>query len=464
MRRVAQSGKVHLDQSIEVQGIERVPATARSHLQISDNFTFWLSANTVLSTMMIGTLGVSVFRLGSWDSIGTIILFNGLGVLPVAFFSTLGSKLGLRQMTISRFSFGWIGASLMAIVNGMTCIGWSVVNVIVGGQLVQALSGNKIPGGCGILAITLLTTIVSLYGYRQVHRYERFAWIPMVLIFGAIAVINLPHATVVPSRMTGLAYVAALLSFGSAIYGATAGWAPYAADYSVKQPETTRASSVFVLTFLGIWIPSVVLESLGVLLMSVPALSSKSGGELVATALSPLGASGKLLMLCLALSVVANNIPNDYSLALSIQVLGGVFQRIKRWIWTLFGSVVYAMIAIAASANFNETLEQFLLMIAYWLAPWAVILAIEHQLRRGHYNVEDWNNPARLPIGWAAIAAMGLGLVGVYLGAAQTAFVGLIARQLNPPFGADIGFELGGLFAAIAYLVLRPIERRSTQR
>jgi purine-cytosine permease-like protein len=352
----------------------------------------------------------------------------------------------------------------MALFNVFTCIGWSVINVIVGGQLVQALSGGRTGSAVGILAITLLTMLVSLYGYRYVHRYQRVAWMPMMLVFVGIAVVNVPQATVVTAKISGSAYVAALLSFGSAIYGASAGWTPYAADYSVKQPETTPAFKVFALTFLGIWIPCVLLEALGVLLTTIPVFDGKSGGELLTTALSPLSGLGTVMLLFLALSVVANNIPNDYSMGLSIQVLGGVFQRIKRWKWTLVGSVLYAIIAIAADDHFNQTLEHFLLVIAYWLSPWAAILAIEHGLRRGRYNVEDWNDPARLPLGWAAIAAMSLGLVGVYLGAAQVMFVGPIAYQLNPPFGMDIGFELGGLFAAIAYLIMRPIERRITQR
>jgi NCS1 nucleoside transporter family len=457
--------KIRQDGGIEAQGIERILPNARSHVRIFDNFTMWTAANTVLSTIVLGALAIPVFELGLWDSLGVILAFNGLGVLSVAFFSTLGPKLGLRQMTITRFSFGWIGASIMAIFNVVTCIGWSVVNVIVGGQLVNALSSGVVPNWVGILAIAALTTLVSLYGYRYVHRYERYAWMPMALIFLLLFVMNVPQATVVMAKGTGIGYLASLLAFGGAIYGFAAGWGPYAADYNVKQPESTPSARVFWLTYSGVAIPCVLLESLGVMLTTVPALDGKTGGGLVAAALSPLGGLGTLLMLFLVVSVVANNIPNDYSLALSIQVLGGVFQRIKRWVWTIAGSVAYVLIAMSASENFNQTLEHFLLVVAYWLGPWAIILAIEHfAFRRGRYNVIDWNNPNQLPIGWAAMAAMTFGLVGTYLGAAQVAFVGPIAGLFNPPYGMDIGFELGILFAAISYLILRPIELRSTQR
>lgn len=465
MSRVLNRRSNHPESEIEAQGIERVPPHARSHVRIFDNFTMWLSANLVLSTIALGSLAINVFSLGLWDSIAVIVIFNALGVLPVAFFSTMGPRLGLRQMTISRFSFGWIGATIMALFNVAACIGWSVVNVIVGGQLVAALSNGAIPSWLGILLIATLTTIVSLFGYRYVHSYERYAWIPMALIFLIIFTISAPHASAVAPKATGIGYLASFLSFGGAIYGFATGWSSYAADYNVRQPENTPPSRVFWLTFLGIYIPCVLLESLGVMITTVPGLSGKVGGELVAATVAPLGGFGTLILLFLALSVVANNIPNDYSLALSMQVLGGVFQRINRAVWTVAGAVLYVIIAISASGNFNQTLENFLLLIAYWLGPWAIVLALEDLVfRRGRYNVEDWNTPRRLPIGWAAMLSMLVGLFGVYLGAAQVAFVGPIAGLFNPPYGMDIGFELGILLAGIAYIILRPLELSSSRR
>src|SRR5436305_6184659 len=150
---------------IETHGIERVSPKTRAHVRIFDNFTMWLSANLVISTVGLGALAIPIFHLGFWDSLAVIIIFNVLGVLPVAFFSTLCPKLGLRQMTISRFSFGWVGAILMALFNVGACIGWSAVNVIVGGQLLENLTHEFIPLWAAILIIAVLTTVVSLYGY-----------------------------------------------------------------------------------------------------------------------------------------------------------------------------------------------------------------------------------------------------------------------------------------------------------
>ena len=462
-----------LEKGIETHGIERVSPAKRADVRIFDNFTMWLSANLVISTVALGALAIPVFGLGFWDSLAIIILFNILGVLPVAFFSTLGPKLGLRQMTISRFSFGWIGAIIMAIFNVLACIGWSTVNVIVGGQLVASLSHGAIPRWVGILIIAILTTVVSIYGYKYVHRYERYAWIPMAAIFALLFFVAAPKFSIVPTPAMSIATVASLVSFGGAIYGFATGWSSYAADYNVNQPEHVAPSRVFWLTFLGVTIPCILLETFGLALTTVTAYKGKSGGDLLGAVVQPLGGFGTLLLILLALSVIANNIPNDYSLGLSMQVLGKAFQRVNRAVWTLIGAVVYIVIAILLSGNFNETLSSFLLLVAYWLGPWSIILILEHFVfRHGRYNVEDWNNRSRLPLGWAAIVSMVIGLIGVFLGAAQvitignsvTPAVGPIANLFNPPYGMDIGFELGVIFAAISYLILRRVELNANGR
>ena len=409
-----------LGKGVETHGIERVSPKTRAHVRIFDNFTMWLSANLVISTVSLGALAHTIFGLGFWDSFLIIVIFNALGVLPVSFFSTLGPKLGLRQMTISRFSFGWVGSMIMAIFNIAACIGWSTVNVIIGGQLITALSGGAIPTWLGILILAVLTTAVSIYGYKYVHRYERYAWIPMAIIFVIMTIVAAPHFQIIPTPAINAATIAGLISFGGAIYGFATGWSSYAADYNVNQPEETPARRIFWLTFLGVFIPCVLLETLGLALTSIPALKDASGGALLAGAVKPLGGFGTFIVLLLALSVIANNIPNDYSLGLSVQVLGRAFQRVNRAIWTLIGAVIYILLALLFGANFGQTLDSFLLLVAYWLGPWSIILILEHFVfRHGEYNVDDWNTPSKLPVGWAAIVSIVIGLVGVVLGAAQ---------------------------------------------
>ncbi len=376
---------------VEIHGIERVSPKTRTHVRIFDNFTMWLSANLVISTIALGAIANLAFGLGFWDGLAVIIIFNALGVLPVAFFSTLGPKLGLRQMTITRFSFGWVGGIIMALFNVAACIGWSTVNVIIGGQLVSALTNGAIPAWVGILVIAALTTLVSIYGYRYVHRYERWAWIPMAIIFAILFVVAIPHMKIIPTPALGAAEIAGFISFGGAIYGFATGWSSYAADYNVNQPEDTSPWRVFWLTALGIFIPCVLLETLG---MAFTSWIPKGGGDLLAAVAGPLGGFGTFLVALLALSTVANNIPNDYSLGLSMQVLGKTFMRVKRYVWTLIGAVAYVAIALTLTfigGNFNQTLDSFMLLVAYWLGPYAIILIIEPPSWVGCDSVNgDW--------------------------------------------------------------------------
>src|SRR5215469_3053397 len=462
------------EQGIETHGIERVSPTTRTHVRIFDNFTMWLGANLVISTIALGTLANFAFGLCFWDSVASIVIFNALGVLPVAFFSTLGPKLGLRQMTLTRFSFGWVGGIIMAFFNVAACIAWSAVNVIVGGQLVVSLSNGAIPIWAAVLIIAILTTLVSIYGYRYVHRYERWAWIPMAIMFFIMFIVGVPHFSIAATPAFGLAEVAGFLTFGAAVYGFATGWSSYAADYNVNQPEDTPPARVFWLTSLGIFIPCVLLETLGMAfttgIVNVPAWKAAFGstgdvGGLLSAVVSPLGGFGKFLLVLLALSIVANNIPNDYSLGLSVQVFGKAFQKVKRYIWTLIGAVIYITIAIIGSQNFAATLSAFLLDVAYWLGAYGIILVLEHFVfRRGQYNVDDWNTPSKLPRGWAAIVALVAGLVGALLGADQLNFQGFITRHINQPNGIDLGFELSVVFAAIVYLILRRIEINTSPR
>lgn len=445
-------------QKIELHGIERVLPNHRTDHNLWNNFTLWLSANFVIPTLALGTLAQAVFKLGTRESLFIIFGFNLIAALPVAVLATLGPKTGLRQMTLSRYSFGWNGTKLMALLNAATCVGWSAVNVLVGAQLSQSLGISWLTPAVTIIFISLLTTIVSLYGYNYVHRYERYAWIPMVVVFFSLFWCHLPQFTINSSPLKGFAWWAAVFSFGGTVFGYAVAWCAYAADYNVNQPEDTSPKKVFWFTYLGILIPCISIESLGVLLNSVNALSNKTGGDLLADATTLLGPLRTFLLLMLLASLVANNTPNDYSLGLSLQLLGQRWQKVNRAIWTVLGSIAYVILALCIGTRFNEALTDFLLLITYWISPWVTILLIEHfYFRKSIYELEHWNNKSRLPDGTAAVIALCMGLFGAYLGGSQPLFVGPFSKYL---LNADVGFELGILFSAISYIVIRRQSRR----
>ncbi len=447
--------------TFEVSGIERVAEDNRQHTQLWDTMWLWWSANAVVATVNVGLLNI-FFGLGFWGSALVILIANALGVLPVAFLSTLGPKTGLAQMPLSRFAFGYQGAKLPAIFNMLACLGWSAVNAVIGSQIITSWSAGAIPQWAALIFLMVITTAVSVFGYFIVHRYERFAWIPMAILFGYVAVFSASHFNVgdlpATALSSGLAAFAGIAIFGGAVFGYAIGWSSYAADYTRRQPASTSSRRVFWYAFIGVTVPCVLLELLGVLLSSA-FTNDFDIGALMADGVrgTPIGG---LVLVLLAFSTIANNVPNDYSFALSTQVLG--LKVVKRWILTIVGAVIYLALALALQANFNLNLENFLLVIAYWLGAWNAIVLIEHfAFRKGNYPVQDYETSSKLPVGIAALSAMIIGLAIAALGVSQQLFEGPLAKQLS---GADIGFPLAIVAAAIVYYPLRRWELSKYKR
>ncbi len=449
--------------NFEVTGIERVAEDNRQHTQLWDTMWLWWSANSVVATVALGTLS-AFFGLGFWGSVLVIVIFNILGVLPVAFLSTLGPKTGLAQMPLTRFAFGLQGAKLPAIFNALACIGWSAVNALIGSQIIVTWSANTIPQWAALLFLAVVTTAVSVFGYFIVHTYERFAWIVMFILFGYVFFASSGkfdiNAVGAGSLGDGLLLFSSIATFGGAVLGYAIGWSSYAADYTRRQPVETPANKVFWYAFSGVVVPCIILEILGVLLTT--AATGDTAGALIANAIGT-GGIGSIVVLLLALSTIANNVPNDYSFALSTQVLG--LRNIRRWILTIVGAVAYVALALYIGNDFNAKLEGFLLVIAYWLGAWNAVVLLEHFVfRKGKYPVEDYETGSKLPVGIAAIVAMVIGLGVAALGVNQAATFGY-EGVLSPKIGdADIGFPLAIIVTGVIYFALRRWELSKYQR
>lgn len=465
--------------SIEQRGIERVPEDERTDTNLAKVGTMWLAANMVVSSFAIGALAVPVFQLGFVDALLTILFINLLGITPVCFFSTFGPVFGLRQMVLSRFYFGWYGVKIIAIFNILACVGWSSVNVIVGAQLLNAVN-NDLPGVAGIIIIAAATFLVTLFGYKVVHYYEFYSWIPSFIIFLIVlgqfahsgAFVNIP-------MKVGNSEAGGVLSFAASVFGFATGWTSYAADYTVYQPHTVSRVKTFVWTWAGLIFPLLFTEMLGLAVATAmtydpvtfePTNSyskgyaeSHIGGLLAAVLFPPFGRFGQFCLVVLALSIIANNCPNIYSVSLSLQILGRWTQAVPRFIWTFVGTLIYCAIAIPGYSHFEQVLENFMLIIGYWLAIYEGISLSEHFIfRRGikGYDPATYTSPHLLPPGIAAIVAFCFGVFGAVMGMAQVWFIGPIGKHIGTPkYGGDIGFPLAFCFAFVSYCVLRTVEK-----
>ncbi|EPS35022.1 hypothetical protein PDE_09987 [Penicillium oxalicum 114-2] len=465
---------------VEQRGIERVPENERTDSSYWNISSMWLAANMVVPSFTVGVLGAPLFKLGFVDSALVIIFFNLLGVLTVCFFSIFGAAFGLRQMVLSRFWFGWWGVKLIALFNVLACIGWAAANIIVGAQLINAVNPN-VPGYAGILIIAICTLLIVFFGYRVIHAYEYWSWIPTFIVFLVVLGVLAHSGDFINTPMgVGKAELGAVLSYGSTVFGFGTGYTSFAADYTVYQPSNRPRRNIFLATFLGIFPTLLFTELLGAALATTMARNGGDnvyqrgyddagiGGLLGALLFPPLGGFGKFCVVILALSIVANNCPNVYSVSLTLMVMGRWTRHVPRFVWTVVATGVYIAIAIPGYSQFESVLENFMHFIGYWLAIYEGVGITEHFLfRKGFsgYRPEYYDMQEKLPLGIAALLAFCCGVVGMVIGMSQSWYVGPIAKFAGTaPAGGDVGFELGFAFAAVSYAVLRMVELKIFKR
>jgi NCS1 nucleoside transporter family len=468
------------DLGVEARGVERVPENMRTGVFIWNNIFMWWSVNTVLTTVSIGILAQQLFTLTLPHAIATIMCFGAIGTILTSFIATLGPITGLRTMVITRFSSGYLGGIIYSVLNIITQLGFSVSCVIVGGQTLAAVKPGTLSLTGGIIIIAVLSLVPCFIGYNFIHRSEKYAWIPLIIVmlclWGLGAHAGFDLTTQKSKEDTGRALSADILSFGGIILGSFTGWAPVAADYNCRLPADTPPTKIFIMTFIGIYLPICLIEILGAALMSITkpeftdAFASGGMGGLIAQTLSPWKGGGKFLLLILALSVLNNNIVNTYSAGLSMQSLGRPFAKLPRIFWTTLGAVAYTIAGVAGKEHFSEFLSNFLAILGYWTAWFIVIVLEEHFIFRrksgalGGYNLDDWDSPSRLPLGIAGVLAACFGAAGAVVGMSEVWYTGPIGKMAGAEFGADLGFELAFAFSAIVYPPMRWAEIRYTGR
>lgn len=211
--------------NIEGRGIERVRPEDREPQSVWDGFTIWAAANFTASTFATGCLG-PIFGLGFWDSFSIIIIVNFFTSWLVGLFGTFGPHTGLRQIIMTRYSFGIWGSRLIVILNVCGMMGWAAVNSIAGAQVLHAVSDGKCPLWAGNLIICVIASVICLWGYHIIHKYEHYSWIPQVVVFCFLAGYGARFFDASKAPMgSGTAEAAGCMSFIATIYGFTAGWA-----------------------------------------------------------------------------------------------------------------------------------------------------------------------------------------------------------------------------------------------
>ena len=442
--------------AVEPGGVEAIPPAERHGRPIQLLWT-WASPNMEFATIAVGILSVLAFGLTFWQAVAALALGTALGAVSLGVLSTWGPRDGLSQMVLSRTGFGFLGNILPAGLNALTAgIGWFAVNSISGALALHALT--TLPTGVCLVIVVAAQLVVAFFGHNLVHAFERYAFPVLAVIFvtAAVIVLTQAHPGMPAFTQNEPPTIGGFLITVGAAFGYAAGWNPYSSDYTRYLPPETRKLPIAVFAGLGVFLSCMLLEVAGAAVVTAgrSELSPASFTALLPTVVA------KLTLLAICLGAVAANVLNVYSGALSFMALGITIRlsRARAIVAVVFG-LIGLVVAWFGLRNAGENYENFLLVIAYWIAPWLGVVYVDRFLRRGR----DHGAVAQLRShrNWAGPIAMAVALVlSVWLFSNQTEYVGMVPAA--HPEAGDLTPLVGFALAAVLYAVLyRPLNRRA---
>lgn len=456
---------------VETNGIDPIPPEKRTDTKLFQMFFVWFSANMNVLALGTGAAGPAFFGLGVTPCLVTLLIVDLISCAIPAYFAVFGPKLGTRSMIVSRFSWGYHLNILPSALTVFSMQGFLILNCIIGGQTLAAVSGGHLNDTLGIVIIGVISLAVTFCGYKVIHWYESIAWIPNVITFIVMLGIGGKHLSVAPSAIPATA--SSIITFGTTTASSVISWCIMTPDYGVYHDQRASTTRVFTYTYLGFFIASITAHYLGAIFaacaVNVPSWEAgfdngNSVGGLIAAVLAPSGGFGKFLTVLVALSVPSACAPTMYTFGTSFMAVGTIFAKVPRYVFTIISEAILIPVAVVGATHFYTTFVDVINIIGYWSAVFAVIVLVEHFVFRKNdfslYDISTWDKPSQLPFGLAALVSF-LCAFGIIVPCmAQAFYTGPIATK-----GAgDIGILAGSVVTAVTYLPLRAFERSLTKR
>ena len=429
--------------TVEPGGTEFIPLNER-HGRPLHLFWVWTSPNMEFATIFVGVLAVAGFGLGFWEAALALVLGSAIGGITQGILSLRGPKYGVPQMVLSRLGFGYWGNALPAGLNAVTAgIGWFAVNSVSGALALNVLT--HLPQVLCLLIIVAVQVAVAFFGYNLIHLFERYAFPILCVIFLIACVVILSKGR--PGAVHHTIPGGFLLAFGAS-FGYAAGWNPCASDYTRYLNPSTSKAAIAWWSGTGLFLSCALLEIAGAAVGTVvsPDKALAGPGGMTGLLATPLA---DLTLLAIALGAVSANVLNIYSGALSFTAIGIKLPlSLRRAIVALgFGTIGF-FLAWSGLHNADSKYRDFLLIIAYWIAPWLAVYFCDMLLRK---NPDETLLFATRRTNWAGPVAMAVGAgISIWLFSNQTEYLGLVPRHV--PAVGDLTLEVGFLITAAIYL------------
>ncbi|MFT4044391.1 MAG: cytosine permease [Gordonia sp. (in: high G+C Gram-positive bacteria)] len=434
--------------AVEPGGNEPIPLQAR-HGKPRGLFWTWTAPNLEFATIFVGVLAVQAFGLSFWQAVIAVLFGNALASVAHYVLSADGPLHGVPQMVLGRLPFGYRGNILPATFMAVMCgVGWFATNSVSGAFALATLFG--LTPLAGLIIIVLVQTAFAFFGHNLVQRFERIAApiLGVIFLIGAVIIFSKSHLNA-PASSGGFSMSGFWLTVGAA-FGYTAGWTPYAADYTRYLPPTVSRLQTGLFASVGLFLSCTVLMLVGAASVTIGKAASDNPTEAFTANLPT--AIADLTLLAIAVGAIAANAINIYSGAMAFVTMGFKLPvNTQRALVTVAFGVAGFAVAWWALPDAASSYEGFLLLVAYWIGPWLGVVFADSLLRK---------QPPSLAVlydsrytNWGGFAAFVIGLIGsVLLFCNQEKFVGYVVRVV-PELG-DIGAFVGFAIAFVAYVIL----------
>ncbi|HEX9215273.1 MAG TPA: cytosine permease, partial [Bradyrhizobium sp.] len=231
-------------------------------------------------------------------------------------------------------------------------------------------------------------------------------------------------------------------------------WVTWASDYSRFVPRSVPSKSVFWYSYIGMFVPTVWLATLGATIASTTLDTDPA--KMVSAVFG--GPVSILVLLMVLHGPIATNILNVYSAGLAALSAGLKLSRF--WLTVIVGVAGYLVtLYFIFAPSFAKAFDNWMISLLLWMSPWAgVVLADFFIKRKSKIDVAElYRSPetsAYGDINWAGMIAFFAGLAAGW--SVEDGLVGALQGPVSINFlgGADLSWLFGIGIAGLVYLVL----------
>ncbi len=451
----------------EIKGIEIVEDSERAG-NISSVAWVWFGANIGILSLVFGVI-IAQLGLNLSQAIAATVIGSFGSFILVGMVSVIGKNSGLPTLTSSKVAFGKSGNFVPTIVSWVNILGWEAITTVLAAWSLSALLNDifKIPVSktseiiCVIVVVSV-SLALGYFGHRVILKFQKVA----SYIFGLLTVLvvvyilikhtSLPNAK--PSSFNDVLIAISIIAAGTGI-----SWINLAGDYSRYLPRSLSSKKLFTSVVFASSVPVSVLVLAGYL------LSSKYG-SLDAT-LNPVAVLGVgvplLFAVPLFLSACGGMILETdlacYSSGLNLLALRVPIKRT----FTVFvdAAIVLGVSSylIFVSSSITQDFENFLLLLAAFLAAFGGVVIADYLLKRYLKRTTQYMLSNSSDLFHANMSGLAALFVGSSIGLLATTcpwFKGPLAVGFIG--SGSFGFVVAFLISSFVYIVMSLIIKRKT--